>query len=128
MSAKANSTVARPSTRFQADLSPRDAEILDLLKADLDIRSNAELLSEAVAILRWLVRERRSGRMVASFTGEDRPLHELVSPLLERVAPEYELPRVEINWTYGQLASLAALTSAEPAPPTEALVRTMKRR
>ena len=128
MSRKANSTSQRPVTRFQADLSPRDAQILDLLKADLDIRSNAELLSEAVAIVRWLVRERRSGRMVASFTRDDRPLHQLVSSVLERVAPEYELPRVEINWTDEQLASLAELASAELAPPTEALVRAMKRR
>jgi hypothetical protein len=128
MSPKVNSTPERPLTRFQADVSPRDAEILDSLKADLDIRSNAELLSEALAIIRWLVRERRSGRVVASFIDDDRPLHELVSPLLERVAPEYELPRVEINWTHEQLASLAELASAEPAAPTEALVRAMKRR
>jgi len=96
-----------------------------LLKADLDIRSNAELLSEAIAIVRWLVRERRSGRMLASFTADDRPMHQLVSSLLERVAP-HELPSVEIQWTSEQLASLAQLASAEPQPPTQALVRAMK--
>ncbi len=128
MSPKGNRKRDRALTRFQADVSPREAQMLDRLKAELDIRSNAELLTESVAIVRWLVRERRFGRMVASFSEDDRPLHELVSSLLERVAPEHDLPYVQLKWTETQLASLAELTSADPAPPTEALVRAMRRR
>jgi hypothetical protein len=116
------------TTRFQAELSPRAAAALDSLKADLDIRSNAELLCEAVAVLQWLVRERRNGRTLASFNPDQQPVRELVSQLLERAAPEYQLPPVPVEWTQEQLARLAASASAEPAAPTDALVRAMKRR
>jgi len=115
---------SKSSMRFQADLSPRDAAILDSLKSELEIRSNAELLAQAVAIVSWLVRERRSGHTVASIDKDNR-VRELVSSLLERVAPEHRLPRVDIDWTPQELASLAKLAAAEPKEPTKELVAIM---
>ena len=44
-----------------------------------------------------------------------------------RVAPEANLPRIEIAWTESELASLAELvSSADTADPTEALVRAVR--
>jgi hypothetical protein len=114
----------KPSMRFQADLSPKDAAILDSLKAELDIRSNAELLAQALAIVSWLVRERRSGHTVASLDKENR-VRELVSPLVERAALEHQLPRVEMDWTPQELANLAKLASEEPREPANELVAIM---
>ncbi len=111
--------------RFQAEIQNKDAAILHSLMRDLEIQSNAELLSQTLAITHWMVSERRQGRKIASVTEEGR-IRELVAPLLERVAPEHGLPPVEINWTPEQLAELAALLSAEPPKPTAKLARIMK--
>jgi hypothetical protein len=111
--------------RFQAEIPSTDAAILQSLMRDLEIQSNAELLAQTLAITHWLVSERRQGRKIASI-GEQGPIRELVAPLLERVAPERELPRVEIQWTPQQVADLAALLTAEPREPTAKLVSIMK--
>ena len=110
--------------RFQAEIQNKDAAILHSLMRDLEIQSNAELLAQTLALTHWLVSERRQGRKIASVS-EEGPVRELVSPLLERVAPEHALPYVEIHWTQEQLAELGALLSAEPPEPTPKLVRIM---
>lgn len=111
--------------RFQAEIQNKDAAILYSLMRDLEIQSNAELLAQTLAITHWLVSERRQGRKIASIA-EEGPIRELVAPLLERAAPEHELPYVEIKWTPEQLTELAALLSAEPPEPTPKLARIMK--
>ncbi len=113
--------------RFQADLSPSDAPILESLKSELDIRSNAELLAQALAVLSWVVRERRSGRTVASVDKENR-VRELVSLFVEAAVLENRLPRVAIDWTPEELANLARLASREPSEPTKDLVAIMRDR
>jgi len=111
--------------RFQAEIQSKDVVILHSLMRDLEIQSNAELLAQTLAITHWLVSERRQGRKIAS-VGEEGPIRELVAPLLERVAPEHELPYVEIKWTSEQVTELGALLSAEPPEPTPKLVRIIK--
>jgi hypothetical protein len=95
------------------------------LKRELQLNSNTDFLSDAVALFRWAVGERKRGYRIFSeaATGERK---ELVLPRLERVAPELELPRVEIPWTPQELESLAELAAKEPAPPTETLIRAMR--
>jgi hypothetical protein len=114
------------NAKFQADLAPAEERALRALKQELQLRSNTDFLIDAVALFRWAVSERRAGRQIISETknGERRVL---VLPRLERVAPELELPWVEIDWTESQLADLARLASApEPPPPTPALIRAMQ--
>ncbi len=113
------------STKFQADLAPAEDRVVRTLKQELQLRSNTDFLADAVALFRWAVSERRQGHRIVSETlsGERKVL---VLPRLERVAPEANLPRVEIHWTERELASLAELASAEPQPPTEALIRAMR--
>jgi len=118
---------ARIQTKFQADLAPSDAGALQRLKQDLEVRSNADFLAEAVSLIRWAVCERRRGCLIVSesVTGEKRVL---VSPRLERVAPEQPvLPHVEIHWTKQQLEDFSQLASGPPAAPTPALRDLMKR-
>jgi hypothetical protein len=116
----------RVQTKFQADLAPSDAGTLQGLKQDLEVRSNADFLAEAVSLIRWAVSERRRGCVIVSesATGEKRVL---VSPRLERVAPEQPVPHVEIRWTKQQLESFGQLASGPPEPPTPALLDLMKR-
>ncbi len=118
---------SRPrKTKFQADLAPAEDRILRLLKEELQLTSNTDFLSDAVALFRWAVSERKLGRRILSesSTGERTVL---LFPRLERVAPDIALPRVEIKWTERQLKSLAELASAEQANrPTESLIRAMR--
>jgi hypothetical protein len=112
--------------KFQADLAPAEDRAVRLLKEDLQLTSNTDFLSDAVALFRWAVSERKLGRRIVSESlhGERKVL---VLPRLERVAPDVELPRVQIQWTERELESLAELASAaEVPPPTEALIRAMR--
>jgi hypothetical protein len=119
---------ARPrKAKFQADLAPADDRMVRVLKAELQLNSNTDFLSDALALFRWAVSERKLGHKIVSETPDgERKI--LVLPRLERVAPDFSLPRVEIQWTTRELESLAELASAPNAnPPTEALIRAMRR-
>jgi len=111
--------------KFQADLAPVEDTTVRALKQELQLSSNSDFLSEALALFQWAVSERRLGRRIVSesATGEKRIL---VLPRLERVAPSVALPNVDIDWTEKELESLAKLASTEPAKPTPALVRALK--
>src|SRR5580658_3301897 len=119
---------ARPrKAKFQADRAPADDRMVRVLKAELQLNSNTDFLSDALALFRWAVSERKLGHKIVSETPDgERKI--LVLPRLERVAPDFSLPRVEIQWTTRELESLAELASAPNAnPPTEALIRAMRR-
>lgn len=113
-------------TKFQADLAPSEDSMVRVLKAELELTSNSDFLSDAVALFRWAVTERKRGHRIVSesSTGERKVL---VFPRLERVAPEVNLPHVDIRWTSRELESLAELASGQPAEPTDALIRAMRR-
>lgn len=112
--------------KFHADLAPADDRALRTLKEDLEFRSNTDFLADAVALFRWAVSERRLGhRIISEAPSGERKI--LVFPRLERVAPQANLPRIEIDWTEKELASLAELVSSVDArPPTRALMRAMR--
>jgi hypothetical protein len=121
---------ARPSPRtrklkFQADLAPSEDSVVRALKADLQMSSNTDFLSDALALFRWAVSERKRGHIIVSesSTGERKIL---VFPRLERVAPEVALPHVDIQWNEKELESLAQLASGQPAEPTRALIHAMR--
>jgi hypothetical protein len=116
---------ATRKSKFQADLAPAEDRIVRGLKQELQLGSNTDFLSDALALFRWAVWERKRGHRIFS-ESEAGERKELVLPRLERVAPELTLPRVEISWTPRELESLADLASREPATPTESLVRAMR--
>jgi hypothetical protein len=112
--------------KFQADLAPAEDRAMRALKEELQLSSNTDLLSDALALFRWAVSERKLGRRIISesASGERQVL---LFPRLERVAPDVALPRVEIEWTERELESLRKLASAPEADrPTEALIRAMR--
>ena len=119
------STKGPRKSKFQADLAPTEDRIVRSLKQELQLSSNTDFLSDALALFRWAVGERRRGHRIFSET-ETGERKELVFPRLERVAPEVALPRVEISWTPRELESLADLASREPVNPTETLIRAVR--
>src|SRR6267378_3382427 len=113
-------------SKFQADVAAAEDRTIRVLKQELQLSSNTDFLSDALALFRWAVSERKLGHKIISESanGERRVL---VFPRLERVAPEIALPRVEIQWTEKELGSLAALASAaEAGRPTQTLIRAMR--
>jgi hypothetical protein len=72
------------------------------------------------------VSERKLGhRIVSESANGERKV--LLFPRLERVAPDLDLPHVDIQWTGRELESLAELVSAADANrPTDALIRAMR--
>ena len=116
----------RRKAKFQADLAPAEDRTMRALKEELELASNTDFFSDALALFRWAVSERKLGNRIVSesVSGERRVL---VFPRLERVAPDAALPRGEIQWTERQLQSLAKLASRPNADaPTEALIRAMR--
>ena len=97
-----------------------------VLKEELQLTSNTDFLSDALALFRWAVSERKLGhRIISESASGERNV--LMFPRLERVAPDVALPRVEIQWTERELESLAKLASApEPNLPTKNLIRAMR--
>ena len=116
--------VARKA-KFQADLAPAEDRMVRGLKEELQLSSNTDFLSDALALFRWAVWERKRGHRIFSET-ETGERKELLFPRLERVAPGLALPRVEISWTPRELESLAQLATREPAPPTDTLIRAVR--
>lgn len=112
-------------SKFQADLAPSEDSIVRALKAELEMTSNTDFLSDALALFRWAVSERKRGHIIVSesSTGERKIL---VFPRLERIAPEVALPQVDIHWSDEELESLAKLASGQPAQPTKALIRAVR--
>jgi hypothetical protein len=111
--------------KFQADLAPIEDSIIRSLKQELQVTSNSDFLSDAVALFPWAVAERKMGHQIVSesTTGEKKVL---VHPRLERVAPEVGLPHATIDWDEKELAHLAQLATSEPAKPPEALIRAVR--
>jgi hypothetical protein len=113
-------------TKFQADLAPSEDQMVRALKAELQMSSNSDFLSDALTLFRWAVSERKRGhRIVSESAAGERKV--LLFPRLERVAPELTLPQVDIRWTEKELGSLAELVSGQQSEPTEALIRAMRR-
>lgn len=112
-------------SKFQADLAPSEDRMVRNLKDQLQISSNTDLLSDAVALFLWAASERRAGRRILSESASGER-HILVFPRLERVAPNESLPHVDLQWTTEELEHLAEMASGSPAKPTEALLRAMR--
>lgn len=111
--------------KFQADLVPAEDNLVRMLKEELQLGSNTDLLSDALALFRWAVSERKRGyRIVSESAAGERTV--LLFPHLDRVAPGANLPRVEIHWNERELETLAKLLSEPAAEPTEELVRAMR--
>ena len=100
MALKTKQTRKQPQTeravrksKFQADLAPAEDRMVRGLKQELQLTSNTDFFSDALALFRWAVWERKRDHRIfgEAETGE---LRELVFPPLERIAPGLALPRV----------------------------------
>jgi hypothetical protein len=112
-------------SKFQADLAPSEDQMVRALKAELQLSSNSEFLTDALTLFRWAVSERKRGhRIISESSSGERKI--LLFPRLERVAPEIDLPRVDLHWNEREIERLTEHLLGQPAEPTEALIQLMR--
>lgn len=116
------------TVKFQADLASADDTVLNTLMRDLEVRTKADFLAKALALMNWAVKEKRRGHRIVTIDEQGDVIRELVTPELERVAPEFDLPSVSTTWTLQEAQSVGELVSQEKPKPTSHLVRAMNRR
>ena len=116
------------TVKFQADLASSDDAVLSRLMNELEVRSKADFLAKALALMSWAVRERKHGHRIVTIDDRGDVIRELVTPELERVAPGFDLPSIATTWTLQEVKSFGKLASEKQAKPTSHLVRAMNRR
>lgn len=116
------------TTKFQADLASTDEVTLNVLMKELEVRTKADFLAKTLALMNWAVKERKRGNKIVSIDEQGNVIRELVTPELERVAPDFDLPSVSMTWTTEEIANFAKLASEEQPKPTPQLVRAMNNR
>ncbi len=70
---EAPATSPRRKAKFQADLAPAEDRSVRLLKEELQLSSNTDFLSDAVALFRWAVSERKLAALSAAGTRGSGP-------------------------------------------------------
>ncbi len=116
------------NVKFQADLAPTDDVVLNSLMEAMEVRSKADFLAKALALMNWAVKERRRGNRIVTIGENGEVIRELVTPELERIAPDFELPSVATTWTLHVVKSFGEKASKERPRPTSHLIRAMNRR
>jgi len=116
------------TVKFQADLASADDAVLNTLMKELEVRSKADFLAKALALMNWAVRERKRGHKIVTMDEQGEVIRELVTPELERVAPDFSLPSVSTTWTLEEVEDFGRLASGDQPKPTAHLVRAMNRR
>ncbi len=56
----------RRKAKFQADLAPAEDRTMRALKEELEVASNTDFFSDALALFRWAVSERKLGHRIIS--------------------------------------------------------------
>ena len=116
------------TVKFQADLATADDVVLKTLMDDLEVRSKADFLATALALMNWAVKERKRGHRIVTIDEQGDVIRELVTPQLERIAPDLSLPSVSMTWTVEEVENFGKLATTERPKPTEHLIRAMNRR
>lgn len=73
-------------TRVQIELPTDRVEALDRLAAEAGLATRKELVSNALTLLEWAVKQVRRGRVLASIDDEEGRMIELNMPFLSSLA------------------------------------------
>jgi hypothetical protein len=72
--------------RIQLELPENRVRELEKLMEETGLATKKDLLNHALGLFQWAVRERRSGRMIASVDEEHNRYKEVTMPSLEQAA------------------------------------------
>ena len=82
-------------TRIQFELSEDRNKELEALMEKTGTRTKKDLFNNALTLLEWAVKEKRSGRIIASVDEREKKFKEIVMPALENVTVGEREPAVE---------------------------------
>ena len=74
--------------RLQIDLDEEQMKTLEQMMAEGKVRTKKELFNAALTLLRWAMKERKAGRVIASVDEAHDSYKELEMPVLSEVRPE----------------------------------------
>ncbi len=74
--------------RIQFELPEEKVEELDTLMKEAHITTRKDLFNNALTLLEWAIKERKTGRTIASVDEDNKKYKELVMPVLSAVAPK----------------------------------------
>ncbi len=73
--------------RLQIDLDEGRMKELETLMGEGGVKTKRELFNAALTLLRWAMKERRAGRIIASIDEKSETIKELEMPILSEVSP-----------------------------------------
>jgi hypothetical protein len=76
--------------RLQIDLDESRMKELETLMGEGGVKTKKELFNAALTLLRWAMKERKAGRIIASVDEEKETIKELEMPILSEVKPNSE--------------------------------------
>ena len=82
-------------TRIQFELSEDRNKELEALMEKTGTRTKKDLFNNALTLLEWAVKEKRTGRIIASVDERGKKYKEIVMPVLENVPADEREPAVE---------------------------------
>ena len=74
------------SIRTQLEMSPEKVAELENMMMETELKTKKELFNYALTLLKWAIKERREGRIIASIDESANKIKELDMPILEVVA------------------------------------------
>ena len=89
------------TTRVQLELSEDRVERLKEIMKLCEITTQKELFNNSLALFEWAVKQRQSGRMIASVDENNMRFKEISMPALEAVAV-VQAPKTETATGYGR--------------------------
>ena len=73
------------TVRIQFELPEDKVKVLDAIMEDSGIKTRVDLFNNAMTLLKWAIKQRKEGRVIASIDYGDNTLRELIMPLLEDI-------------------------------------------
>ncbi|MES2038518.1 MAG: hypothetical protein V4495_11800 [Pseudomonadota bacterium] len=75
-------------TRIQFDLPDTKVAALDQIMAEGGIKTRKELFNNALSLLEWAIKQRKTGRIIAAVDEKSESYRELSMPILENIRAE----------------------------------------
>jgi Arc/MetJ family transcription regulator len=79
--------MANNVTRLQIELDEEKMKELEQLMEEGKVRTKKDFINSALTLLKWAMRERRAGRIIASIDEDKDVYKEIEMPVLSEVKP-----------------------------------------
>ncbi|MCH7787145.1 MAG: hypothetical protein IIC22_06515 [Chloroflexi bacterium] len=85
------------TVRIQYEIPEDRLEALDALMKEAGMKTRTELFNNGMALLRWAIRQRKEGRVVASINYDDKSFRELEMPFFENIVEKSKSRKIDTS-------------------------------